>query len=78
MEKKIQVIKLTQNISFPEARKIVQAQSTTTKQESYASVVGTVQRANNTSSLVTQTEPVFFSEKKVKKHTCKNALQNQY
>ena len=66
MEKQIQIIKYTQNISFPEARKIVQAQTATTQQASYASVVGTIKTAKKTSSIATQTDPNIFSETKLK------------
>ena len=56
LEKQIQTIKIHQNITFPEARKIAEAQNST-NHISYARIVGT-QQPKPTSSVAVQTEPV--------------------
>ena len=56
LEKKIQTIKFTNNISFQEARKIAQSQAINTQQPSYASAVISSLKPKSTSTIGTQTE----------------------
>ena len=55
-EKQVQKVKIAQNITFPEARKIVEAQCPT-GQKSYASAVG-APKPVSTSSVAIQTDPL--------------------
>ena len=63
MEKQNHLVKYTQTISFPEAWKIVQAQSATTQQAPYASLVSINQTAKTTSCITTQSSPVLCNKK---------------
>ena len=77
-EKKIQTLKYTQNISFPEARKIIESQSVTQSRQSYASAVNATSQTNIKVSVSTQTEPVIPTDAEItikilsKTDQCKN------